>query len=37
MKLTKKTPINSLVSCIALTSKVFNLKTLEGLDYWVNL
>ena len=37
MKLTKKTPINSLVSWFALTSKVFNLKTLEGLDYWVNL
>ena len=33
MKLTKKTPINSLVSLFALTSIVFNSKTLEGLDY----
>ena len=33
MVLTKQTVINCLVSWFALNSKVFNLKTLEGLDY----
>ena len=33
MGLTKETAINSLVCWLALTSKVFKLKSLEGLAY----
>ena len=35
--LNKGIVINSLVSWFPLHSKVFKLKTLEGLDYWVKL